>query len=267
MKLFKLFTFSLIIVFLCSCASNGRNKSSDKSNGRSEIIAEAGKNSPEMLNVKLGVGYLKRGRPDDLKNALEKFKHALEINPKFALAHSMLANTYDRMGLFDSAKKHYKLSYRYNNNNPDITNNYANFLCQRGSYNKSIALYEEVVTNPQYKTPASAYENAGVCANEGNNQDKAEYFFREALKINPKSPNSLYYLMKYYIEDENYMKARAFLQRLEQVVNPSAEMLSAGYKIEKKLNHNNLAKQYLQRLQKQFPRSKAVLKIQEENSK
>ena len=266
MKLTKLFLLLLFLALFSGCASNGGTKSK-KSNGRTELTGVVDENSPEMINVNLGVGYLKRGKKDDLKNALEKFKHAIEINPKFALAHSMLGYTYDRMGLFDSAEKHYKLSYKYNNGNPDIVNNYANFLCQRQKYKQSIKFYEEVVDNPQYKTPAKAYENAGVCANEGRDQDKAEYFFRKALAINPKSPNSLYFLMKFYLADNNYMKARAFLQRLEQVVNPSAEMLEAGYRIEKALKHDDLAKKYFQKLQKQFPRSKSVLKIQEENSK
>ncbi len=268
MQLLKLILLSIILALIAACASTGSNHTKDNSNhGRKEIAEEADKNSAEMMNVQLGVGYLQRGKEGDIKNALKKFKHALEINPKFALAHSMLANTYDRMGLFDSAQKHYKLSYKYNNDNPDITNNYANFLCQRGKYKESIALYEEVVNNPQYKTPASAYENAGVCAKEGRDQIKAEQFFRKALEINPKSPNSLYFLMNFYLESNNYMKARAFLQRLEQVVNPSAEMLTAGYTIEKALKHNDLAENYLQKLQKQYPRSKAVQKIQEENNK
>jgi len=185
----------------------------------------------------------------------------LELNPKFALAHSMLANVYDRKGLFTSAEEHYKLSLKYNNGNPDIVNNYANFLCQRGHYDEAIEKYQQVIANPKYKTPASAHENVGICANRAKKLELSEEYFRKALEINSKQPNSLYFLMLSYIEQKKYMKARAFLQRLEQVVGPSAEVLAAGYKIEKNLKNTKLAKNYLTTLKKEFPSSESLKNI------
>jgi type IV pilus assembly protein PilF len=249
-----------LIVFISSCSSTGSSRK--KYNGeRTENTGQVSASSAEMINVELGVGYLKRGHEGDEEVALQKFKKAISINPKFALAHSMLANVYDRKGLFESAKKHYELSQRYNNGNPDITNNYANFLCQRGFYDRAIKMYLEVVSNPKYNTPASAYENAGICAQKAKKADLAEQYFRKAIENNSKQANSLYYLMLNYIEQQKYMKARAFLQRLEQVVRPSSEMLAAGYTIEKKLNHNELANKYLTRLKKEFPGSESLKTI------
>lgn len=249
-----------LIIFISSCSSNGSTRKKHNSD-RTANTAQVSTSSAEMINVELGVGYLKRGREGDDDVALTKFKKAISINPKFALAHSMLANVYDRKGLFDSAEKHYELSQKYNNNNPDITNNYANFLCQRGFYDRAIKKYLEVVVNPKYKTPASAYENAGICSQKAGKTEQAEKYFRLALEDNSKQVNSLYYLMQSYIKQKNYMKARAFLQRLEQVVSPSSEMLAAGYSIENNLNHKELANKYLKRLKKEFPHSESLKTI------
>ncbi len=258
----KILFLSLVFSLgLSSCAKNATTRSDN--NNRSENSQQVLKGSPEMANIDLGVGYLKRGKKGDLDIALEKFKKAVGYNPKFALAHSMLANVYDRKGLFDSAKKHYELSMKYNNNNPDIINNYANFLCQRGSYDLAVERYMQVVQNPQYKSPAYAYENAGVCSVSDNKIDKAEEFFRSALKLNQKQPNSLYQMMQINLNKKQYFKALAFLQRLEQVVKPSSEMLAAGYKIEKGLDHNDLAKIYLTKLKKNFPGSESLKTINE----
>ena len=251
-----------VLIWLLSCASSGGNNRKSHNNSRTESVKQATTGSAERINLELGVGYLKRGKDGDRDIALKKFKKAIAINPEFALAHSMIAHVYDEMGLFDSAKKHYKLSLKYNNNSPDIINNYANFLCQRGSYKLAIKKYLEVVNNSQYKTPASAYENAGVCAKKANMNDKAEKYFRQALSINAKQVNSLYYMMLMYLDRNQYMKARAFLQRLENEVQPSAEMLAAGYQIEKNLNNKNLANKYLTTLRSEFPDSPSLKNIQ-----
>ncbi len=257
---FKSIVLSFFIVLVSSCASSGGSKHSNK---RTENIKAAKTNSAEKINVDLGVGYLKRGKEGDIDIAIKKFKKAIKINPTYALAHSMLATVYDRKGLFDSAEIHYKKSIKYNNGNPNIVNNYANFLCQRGKYSQAIDKYKEVIGNPKYTTPASAYENAGVCAMKADKLEEAENYFRESLKHNNKSANSLYYLLTMYLKKGNYMKARAFLQRLEQVVQPSEKILVAGYQVEKGLNHTKLAKNYLTQLKNRFPQSESLKLIQE----
>ncbi len=256
----KSIVLSSLILLVSSCASSGGSKHTNK---RTENIKAVETNSAEKINVDLGVGYLKRGKDGDIDVAIKKFKKAIKINPTYALAHSMLATVYDRKGLFDSAETHYKKSIKYNNGNPDIVNNYANFLCQRGSYKEAISKYIEVIDNPKYQTPASAYENAGVCAMKSNQNEEAEEYFRESLKINKKSANSLYYLLTIYLKKGEYMKSRAFLQRLEQVVQPSEKILAAGYQVEKGLNHTKLAKKYLTQLKNRFPQSESLKQIQE----
>lgn len=258
MRKSKVFIFVLCIVLLASCSTN--NKKPEYSN-RTENIEPVKQGSPEHVNLDLGVGYLKRGRDGDLDIAMGKFKKAINYNPEYALAHSMIANVYDQKGLFNDAEKHYKLSIQFNNNNPDILNNYANFLCQRGFYDKSINYYLKIVNNPQYKLASYAYENAGICSYKAKNVEQAENYFRKSLSIDTKQSNSLYYLMMITKENKQYMKARAFLQRLEGLFNSSPELLFAGYEIEQALGNNIEAKKYLTELKKDHPESELLKKI------
>ena len=246
-------------MLLGACSTN--NKKPVNSN-RTENIETVKQGSPEQVNMDLGVGYLKRGRDGDLDIAIDKFKKSIAYNPQYALAHSMIANVYDKKGLFDDAEKHYKLSIKYNNNNPDIINNYANFLCQRGLYDKAINYYIKIVNNPQYKLAGYAYENAGMCSYKAKKMVQAEKYFRKAVSIDSKQTNSLYYLMLITKNNKQYMKARAFLQRLEGQFNPSPELLLAGYQIEKALGNNSQARQYLTNLQKNHPDSELLKNIE-----
>lgn len=259
MKKTSLIVLVSFIVFLSSCATG--NKKSVDSN-RSASIETVKEGSPEKVNLDLGVGYLKRGRDGDLDIAIEKFMKAIAYNPEYALAHSMIANVYDRKGLFNNAEKHYKLSIKHNNNNPDIINNYANFLCQREHYDKAINYYLKIVDNPQYELAAYAYENAGICSYKAKNIKQAEQYFRKSLSINTEQSNSLYYLMQITKENKQFMKARAFLQRLEGLYNPSADLLLAGYEIEQALGNETQAKKYLTNLKKNFPNSELLKNIE-----
>lgn len=256
-------TIRLVLIcsflILGSCSSPSNKKTSKNVRSQNQVQVRPG--SAEMLNLELGVGYLKRGQENDIDYALEKFKRAVLINPKFALAHSMLANTYDRKGFFDDAEKHYKLSMKHNNNSPDIINNYANFLCQRKKFDQAVALYLGIIKDPEYTTPATAYENAGICLSNTDEPAKAEGYFRKALEYNPKMPNSLFNLMNLYYKKQDFMKARAFLQRLEQVAPKNAEVLAAGYQIEKSLKNNDLADNYYTRLKQSFPDSDVYKKL------
>ena len=259
MKKSNLIVLVSLIILLSSCAT-GSKKSYDSN--RSANIETVKEGSPEKVNLDLGVGYLKRGRDGDLDIAIEKFKKAIAYNPEYALAHSMIANVYDRKGLFNNAEKHYKLSIKHNNNNPDIINNYANFLCQREHFDKAISFYLKIVDNPQYEQAAYAYENAGICSYKAKNVKQAEKYFRESLSINKEQSNSLYYLMQISKDNKQFMKARAFLQRLEGLFNPSPELLLSGYEIEQALGNETQAKKYLTNLKKDFPNSELIKNVE-----
>ncbi len=126
-----------IVLFVClaGCGTTSHNKRYQETD--SQVVDE---NSPEMLNVKMGVAYYERG---DTDVALEKFKRALGHNPKLAIAHSAIALVYSSINATTDADRHYKLSIRYAPNDPTILNNYGTYLCQNAKYLEAVEYYKK----------------------------------------------------------------------------------------------------------------------------
>lgn len=239
----KIVLMVFFLVMTAGCA-NTTSQTKRYSEADSQVVDEG---SPEMINVKMGVAYFER---NDYDTALEKFKRALAHNPKLAIAHSGIALVYSTMNAKDDAEKHYKLSIRYAPNDPTILNNYGTFLCQNGEYLQAVEYYKKTLANPFFKTPETVRENMGVCLMKAEKIDEAEYNFREALRVNPNLPISLYNMVIISAGRNESMKARAFIQRLESLMGLDEKVLKIAYEIENKLGNKRMANQYLAQLRR-----------------
>lgn len=233
----KKLSWMLLVLVLTSCGSNP-----SKPSYQDKDVQKVDPSSREMLNVRMGVAYFERG---DYDTALEKLKRALAYNPKLAIAHSAIATVYQSMNATIDADRHYQLSVKYAPTDPTILNNYGTYLCQKGEYTKAVSYYEKTISNPFYKTPETAHENAGVCLMQGNQHEKAETHFRQALRFNNKLPVSLYNMVVIAAAGGDNMKARAFLQRLSDVAALDERILKIGYEVETKMGDKRAANNYL----------------------
>lgn len=240
---YRLLSIIIITLMVTACGQTGK-----RSSGYQEKdLQKVPENSPEMINVKMGVSYYERG---DYDTAIDKLKTALRHNPKLAVAHSAIALVYSNMNAKVDARRHYELSVRYAPNNPSILNNYGTFLCQNGEYQKAVQYYRRTISNPFYKTPETAMENAGVCEMRAERFKQAEQDFRSALKINPNLPVSLYNMVIISAANDQPMNARAFIQRLSSLGQLDEKILKIAYQTEKKLGNSTAANRYLSSLRK-----------------
>ena len=228
-------------VVLSACGQNPSRRSAHLQSD----LEQPSENSPEMINVRLGVGYYER---DDIDTAIEKLQKAIKINPKLAIAHSVLAVVYGSINAQSDARRHYELSVKYAPNDPVILNNYGSYLCQQGEFKQAVTYYERIVSNPFYKNTETAHENAGVCLMGDDRYQEAEQHFRQALKINPQMPTSLYNMVIIKAGQREHLKARAFIQRLESLVQLDEKMLTIAYQVETKLGAKDSADAYRLRL-------------------
>ncbi|WP_154223118.1 type IV pilus biogenesis/stability protein PilW [Marinicella rhabdoformis] len=234
------YSWILVVVLLSACGSNPSKPSGHlyQENDSQNIPAD----SKEMLNVRMGVAYFERG---DYDTALEKLKRALSYNSKLAIAHSAIATVYATLNAQLDAERHYKLSVKYGPKDPTILNNYGTYLCQKGEYELALSYYEKTLANPFYKTPETVHENMGVCLVQSNQHSKAEPHFRKALQYNSKLPVSLYNMVVVSSAKGDYMKARAFLQRLQNVAALDERILKIGYEVETEMGNKRAANRYL----------------------
>ncbi|HWU51413.1 MAG TPA: type IV pilus biogenesis/stability protein PilW [Tahibacter sp.] len=238
----------LLILGLGACASAApRSKSSEKGRSAAEV------------HVALGQRYMQQGK---LELALEKLEKALKFDPSYVDAHTVIAVLYERINDQKKAAEHYRRAVDLAPRNGAVNNNYGAFLCRTGKLDEAAQRFTIAVADPFYKTPDVAYTNSGTCLLQGDKLDRAEQDFRKALEVNPSNAEALFHLAGILFRKNDFLRARAFLQRFEAlgVANPDALLL--GHSIETSLGNNREAGEYARRLRNEFPDSPQRQKLE-----
>lgn len=246
MNVVRLLVLASFCALLSGCVGAGDRESSDS--------------DAAQANLNLGVAYLRQSRPD---LAIENLERALDLDSRLAPAHNALALAHDQLGNFDAAEEHYQRALDLEPANPAIANSYAVFLCRRNRWADAEPYFRRAVASPGYATPAAALANAGSCARVAGERDRAEEYFREALSRNPAFPAALAGLMELSYRNENYLQARAFLQRYLEVQSPTPDVLLLCYSIERALEDGNAAEQCARQLRSEFPQSAELAQLRQ----
>lgn len=204
------------------------------------------------VNVQLGVGYLRKG---DLELAQTKLLKALDADDEYPAAHTAIAIFYERMGEPDKATKHYREAVKLAPNDGVMLNNYGVFLCKNGQWLEADEYFQRAISNQLYKTVSAAYENAGQCALQIPDLNKAEQYLRKALQINAELPLSLFLMADVQFKKKRYLQARGYIQRLEAISIHSPQSLWLIIQVEKELDDLDAAQQYVNELRSRFPDS------------
>jgi type IV pilus assembly protein PilF len=202
------------------------------------------------VNMKLGVAYMEEGRYDVALNKLQK---AIEADSNFAAAHSMLGVLYNRMGKMEEAEKHYRRSVDLDPQDSMALNNYGQFLCQQGKTSEGIQMFLHALEDPAYASPEAAYTNAGSCSLLAKDQKQADTYFRKALSINPGAAVALYQMADLSFKKKEYLAARGYLQRYQEVAAHDAQSLWLGVRIERALGNQEAEASYALSLRSRFP--------------
>lgn len=238
----KIIITSLIISFLnIAGCGNGIPPRAFESNN----IAEP--------NLKLGIAYLRRG---EYKKALERLYRARQAAPNYPPIYNTLGALYQHIGETEKAEKNYKKALSLDKSNPTTLNNYGQFLCQEKQYDNAEKIFLEAANNPLYRTPEIAFTNAGICAIHQNKLDVAESYLRSALVKNPYLSIALLKMSELSYMSQNYLSARAYLQRFLEISAHTSKSLWLGVKIERHLQDQDTLASYILLLKNKFPTSK-----------
>lgn len=212
------------------------------------------------LNTQLGIEYMSRGQ---YEIALEKLKKAVASDKDYAPGHTMLGVLYETIGELDQAGKSYREALSADPDNGDINNNYGSYLCRTGSGADAYKYFDAALEDPFYQTPEVAMANAGSCALAKNNLGLAEAYLRKSLAYDPDFPAALISMASVMFDRQDFLRARAFVQRYETVAPMSAESLLLGYRVENRLNNPAEARKYRDELMQRFPASPEARKAQD----
>ncbi len=208
-------------------------------------------NKHAQLNLQMAAEYIRKG---DNEIALRRLQKALEYDPRYAAAYSMLGLLYARLGEDSKAQRNFKQSIRLEPNNPNALNNYGQYECSQGRRQEGLDLFERAVANPLNRSPELAFTNAGVCALSFD-ADLAEKNLRRGLQINPKLPPALFQMSKLSYENQRFLQARGYLQRYLEVAEQDARSLWLGIRIERELGDRDTVASYGLALKAKYPDS------------
>lgn len=232
---------ALLTLLLAACATTPSPSASSERNRMQQAA---------NVNVDLGLRYLRDGR---LELAKEKLERALTQDPRSPDVHTALALFNERVQRPADAEAHYQRAVELRGDNPDPLNNYAAFLCRNQRPLEALPKFEQAATDPFYRTPWVALTNAGVCARRIPDDRRAEEFLRRALEQRPRDPEALLQMASLMLQTGQYLRARAFVQRLEAAGHSPPMVLALGYEVETALGDARAAQEYRSRLLQEHP--------------
>ena len=213
-----------------------------------------------VSNMNLGIGYLRQGRPDAAVGALER---ALDLDPRLANAHTALGLAYDQLDEGDQAEEHYRRATQLDPANSDAHNSYAVFLCRQNRWSDAERYFDRAVNDERYALRATAYVNAGNCARGANELAKAEENYRAGLALDASNTDAMAGMIEVAVANENFLQARAFIQRLFQTAPPTSYHLLVCVIVEQRLGDTTAADNCARQLRGGFPNSTEAVRLRE----
>ena len=233
-KLLNRISLFLLIPALIACATESEKKATDSSD----------------VYLQLGVRYLSMNKLELAKTDLE---HAIRTNPRNAQAHDALAFLYEKLNNLTVARDHYQTALEIAPEDLSIQNNFGRFLCDRGEYEKGLALLTQASATPLNEQPWLALTNTGRCQLAMKHRDKAEDSFRQALQLNSTYPPALLEMQKISYQKGDLWPAKGFLQRYLSVSSQTPQTLWIAIHTERALGNTKQAEAYQKQLLENFP--------------
>ena len=251
---------ALLVLAACSGKQDFSRKET-RLTPKAEVKTDA--KQAAKTNTSLGQAYLAKGQLD---LAMDKLLKALELDPKNADTHTVIAVAYEQIGKMTEAEKHYRQAHKLSPDSGLTANNFGRFLCSQGKYADSEKMFLLALDDPFYKTPETAMLNRAVCARKDGRIELATAQFREVLARKPEDTVALWSMAELTFAQKDYMRARAFYQRWQAGSQETPQSLEFGMMIEEQLGNGPQAAIYRKQLIERFPESDEAARQSKENS-
>lgn len=242
-SILKQFIIISLIVMLSACSVFSKSKTQVSGPQASDV------------NVQLGLAYLENG---DVQRAHQKLLLAEQQSPESLQAKGAMGYFLESTGSLSSADAYYRRAITLNPKSGAAQNNYGTFLCRRGCYSEADQHFLLALQDPSYLNTAQVYENAGLCAMQIPDTEKALGYFTQAITQDPKRAISWLELGRINYQTKNYQQAKQYLDHYMQLVkDPTANALWLGAVLARNLGNQTAAGSYTLMLQTRFPNSDA----------
>jgi len=244
---FKCLAAVALAGFLAGCATG------EGLSGKEELKTASDQTSAQKraeIRMQLAIGYFEQA---NYPVALDEVKKAIAADPLNANGYSLRAIIYMRMGEKELANDNFLQALKLAPNDPDLNNNYGSFLCQNGRVKESFKHFDAALASRNYQSPAGALNNAGSCALKEKNNELAERYLLQALKIAPDVPETNIGLAKVYYAQRDYPRASFFIQQLHKVAKLDtlpADVLWLSIKVQHKMGDQGMEQGFATQLRR-----------------
>lgn len=181
-----------------------------------------------LVNVELGLGYLSQGQ---IARAKTKLTHAIKLAPSLSEVRSAMAYFWEMTGEYKESEISHKKAIRLAKQKGAAYNNYGAFLCRQGRFTEAERAFMRALEDKNYARTAEVYENAGLCAGQAGDNQKAMHYFKTAMMRDPAASKALVELASLSLEAGELIEAQQYLQRYRAIAEPSARSLWVGIQV------------------------------------
>jgi type IV pilus assembly protein PilF len=205
------------------------------------------------LRVELASGYYQQR---NLPVAIDEARQAIAIDGTYVPAFALLGLIYVDLGDPQRAEETFQRGLRQAPGDPELNNNYGWFLCQSERVRAAIAYFERASRNRLYATPAKPLHNAGVCLLRVGDIAAAESWLLKAFQADPNDVVAMYNLAEIYLKRPDFARARFYVRRLTNTMEPTAEVLWLGVRVERAAGDFDAQASFATQLRRRFPQSR-----------
>ena len=209
-------------------------------------------------NYQLGARYYQSQSYDLARDRLER---AIALDPKLAKAHMTLGMTYEALENNRLATQSYTNAIKAAPRDFNIQNAYAVFLCKQRDFDGASKYFDRAAGHPENDNAERTLTNAGLCLAQKPDIVAAEAYFRAALERKATYGEALLQLCLLKYRQQEYMNARAFLQRFMSSNSTTAGVLFLAAEIEGKLGNDSGRSEFVNQLLREFPDSPEARKV------
>jgi len=203
-------------------------------------------------HVSLGLDYLRRGQYDV---AREEFDLAISIDPNSDSGHHGRGLLLAQTGYEEEAKKALAKAVKLNPSNYLAVNDYGIYLCRNGDFKTGIENLSRVEARPDNQVMTNTRLGLGICNQEKGELTLSKQYFRAVLEVLPRLPQALLPMAEISYSEQQYLSARAFIERYIAAGAISEDALVLGANTELQLGDPEKARQYAQELRRVYPTS------------
>jgi type IV pilus assembly protein PilF len=221
-----------------------------------------------MRRLSLATAYFEQGQNDV---AQQEVRAALQIDPQFAEAYSLLGLIHQRDNAPELAEQSFAQALRLAlaASRPAelaaVQHNQAWFLCQQNRFGEALALFTQALAQPMYRQQAKTWMAQGVCQQRAGLVQEARRSWQSSLQLDPINPITRYELSRLEWQAGQPDVAQLTLAPLNQSSQATAASLWLGIQLARALSQSQTQQALSIQLTQRFPHSAQAQALAQKN--